>query len=157
MGLLGRYFSSRDIKLVNSFNAELLGDIVQTVVILYKVAAAQTKTNVYGEASPETGKFFYTGIECTTWVDRADITTEDADFGPDRKQDVAFKFREFDLQLINIYPETGDIIKFNNRYHEIDNVVQEQFLGGVPEKSLSIIVNTHYARISKINTVERQT
>lgn len=157
MGLYGRYFSARDMKLVNSFNAELLGDIVQTLVIVYKIAPSQTTTNIYGEASPETGKFFYTGIECTTWIAREDILTEDADFGPDRKQDVAFRFREFDLQLINIYPEVGDIIKFNNRYHEIDNVVQEQFLGGIAEKSLSIIVNTHYTRLSKINTVVRQT
>jgi len=60
------------------------------------------------------------------------------------------------LQLINIYPEVGDVIQFNERYHEIDNVVQEQFLGGIDSKSHSIIVNTHYARISKLSLVERQ-
>ena len=42
------------------------------------------------------------------------------------------------------------------RYHEIDNIVQEQFLGGISDKSLSIIVNTHYARLSKLSLVNRQ-
>jgi hypothetical protein len=41
--------------------------------------------------------------------------------------------------------------------YEIDNVVQEQFLGGQPDKSWSLIVNTHYTRLSKLNLVERQT
>ena len=48
------------------------------------------------------------------------------------------------------------MIKFNNRFHEVDNVVQEQFLGGIEDKSHSIITNTHYSRLSKLNFVERQ-
>jgi hypothetical protein len=60
------------------------------------------------------------------------------------------------LQQINFFPQVGDLILFNERYHEIDNVVQEQFLAGQPDKSLSIICNTHYSRLSKINLVDRQ-
>ena len=155
MGLLGRFFSERDMKVIGSWNGELMGDIIQTQVFVFKMCAVETKTNVYGETGPE-GKKFYPGVEITALIDRADIDTTYDDFGPDRNQAVVFKMREDMLKLINIYPEIGDIIKFNERYHEIDNVVQEQFLGGVAEKSFSIIVNTHYKRLSGLNLVERQ-
>ena len=156
MSLLGRYFSERDLKFVASINAELMGDIIQTQVWIYKMAASEMKTNIYGESSPESGKFYYSGVEMTALIDRADIDTTFDEFGSDRNQAVVFKFREDNLKLVNIFPENGDIVKFNERYHEIDNVVQEQFLGGQAEKSLSIIVNTHYSRLSKLSMVERQ-
>jgi hypothetical protein len=157
MGLRGRFFSERDLKFINSTNGELMGDIIQTEIIIYKMAPTMTKTNIYGESSPETGKLFYPGVEMTALIERDALNTEYNDFGPQRSQTVAFKFRENMLKLVNLYPEMGDIIKFNQRFHEIDNVVQEQFLGGVEDKSHSIIVNTHYSRLSKLNFVERQT
>ncbi len=156
MGPLGRFFSPRDLKFHGSINAELMGDVIQTQIFLYKLCAAETKANVYGESDPDTGKVFYPGVEVTCLIDRADIDTTFDEFGSNRNQTVVFKFREANLQLVNIYPENGDIISFNQRYHEIDNVVQEQFLGGQAEKSWSIICNTHYSRLSKLSLVKRQ-
>lgn len=156
MGLRGRFFSERDLKLINSLNAELMGDVIQTTIIFYKVAADQTQTDLYGETDPATGKMFYPGVEITCLIDKADIDTPYDEFGPDRNQTVVFKFRENVLKLVNIYPEIADIIKFNNQFFEIDNVIQQQFLAGVEDKSHSIIVNTHFSRLSKLNFVERQ-
>ncbi len=155
MGDYGRYFSSRDISFINGVNRELDEDIIQTFVVLFKVAAAETNTNVYGESGAE-GKSFYPGIEITSLIERSDPTTDDEGFGPDRDQSVLFKFRELSLKSANFYPEVGDLILFNDRYHEVDNVVQEQMLGGQSNKSHSIICNTHYSRLSKINLVNRQ-
>ena len=124
--LRGRFFSTRDLRVINSFNGELMGDIIQTEIILYKMAADQIKTNLYGESDPTTGKMFYPGIEVTCLIDRADIDTNFDEFGPYRNQAVVFKFRENMLKLVNIYPEVGDIIKFNERFHEINNIVLEQ-------------------------------
>jgi hypothetical protein len=157
MGLAGRYFSARDLKVINSFNGELIGDIIQTEVTIYKIAVDATKTNVYGEAEQQSGGLtFFPGVEITALIDRADITTEYSEFGPDRKQDVVFKFRENMLKEVNLFPQVGDIILFNERYHEIDNVIQEQLLGGIADKSHSIICNTHYSKLSKLNLVNRQ-
>lgn len=156
MGLRGRFFSTRDLKVINSFNSELMGDIIQTTIIFYKMAADQTKTNLYGESDPATGKMFYSGVEITALIDKADIDTSFDEFGPDRNQDVVFKFRENMMKLVNIYPEVGDIIRFNNQFWECDNITQMQFLGGIEDKSHSIIVNTHYKRLSGLNFVERQ-
>ena len=154
--LPGRFFSRRDVAFMNGINDELLGNIIQTVVTIFKANAQETSTNIYGESKASVGKTFYPGIDITAYVDRAAIVTDVDDFGPNRKQNVAFRFLEKELENINFFPQTGDLVLFNVRYHEVDDVVQEQFLGGVAEKSLSIIVNTHYTRLSKIDLVERQ-
>jgi hypothetical protein len=155
MGLLGRYFSDRDRNLVGQINAELMGDIVQNVVLLYKLVIENVTTNIYGEVSQETGKIYYPGVEMTAFIERADENTEGDNFGPDRSQDLVFRFREKMLQTVNFFPEIGDIILFNERYYEINNTIQNQFLAGVPEKSHSIICNGHYTRLSKINIYNR--
>lgn len=156
MGLYGRYYSERDMKFINSINSELMDDIIQTLVVIHKLFPEQVKVNLYGESDPGTGKVFYPGVPVTALIDRRDIETPTDEFGPDRKQIVQFRFREKMLKEVNLYPENGDIIVFNEKYHEIDNVIQEQFLGGVDDKSFSIVCDTHYARLSKLSIFERQ-
>ena len=155
MSLPGRYFSEIDISFINGINNELLGDVIQTEATLFKMAADQTSTNIYGESKPSTGKQYFPGVELVCLIDRADMTTDADEFGPDRKQNVAFKFMEKDLQLCNFFPQTGDLVLFNAMYHEIDDVVQQQLLGGQPIKSFSVIVNTHYTSLSKVDLVSR--
>ncbi len=154
----GRYFSQRDMNMLGSVNAELVGDIIENVIQLFKIAAGETSLNIYGESKSETGKVFYSGIDMTALIQREDITGEDNQgFGPDRNQSVVYKFRERDCIATGFFPEIGDIIAYNERFYEIDNVIQEQFLGGHPDKSWSFICNTHYSRLSKLNIVERLT
>lgn len=154
--LYGRYYSQRDMKLIGSFNAELMGDIIQTLIVIHKFVPEAVKINLYGESDPKTGKVFYPGVAITALIARETIETPADEFGTDRKQIVKFAIREEMLKKVNLYPENGDIIVFNERYHEIDNVEQEQFLGGVEDKSWSIICDTHYSRLSKLSIFERQ-
>lgn len=155
MSTFGRFFSERDLRLINSINAEFMGDILEAYVICFKIAAAHTSVNIYGESSPAEGKSFYAGVELTALTERSDPSTEDEGFGPDREQGTIFKFRENTCRDANYYPEVGDVILFNNKYFEINNIVREQLLGGQPEKSHSIICNAHYTRLSKLNIIER--
>lgn len=155
MGLRGRYFSQRDLNLVGQFNAELMGDIVEVLVQIFKISPSETKTNIYGETASETGKWYMPAIQISSLVERADMEAEYDDFGPNRRQDYVFKMREKMLKELNFYPEIGDIILFNDRYYEVDNVVQEQLLGGQPDKSHSIICNAHYTKITSLNVLER--
>jgi hypothetical protein len=154
--MLGRYFSERDMRFINSVNAELMGDIVQTLVVIHKMAPQEIKVNIYGESSPETGKVYYPGVPMTAFISRETIETPADEFGTDRRQIVKFSFREKMLKEVNLFPENGDIIVFNERYYSVDNVEQEQFLGGVDDKSFSIICDTHYARMSSLSIWERQ-
>lgn len=155
MGLKGRYFSARDLRMVNQFNAELMGNIIENIIQIYKICPNETKTNIYGETSSDTGKWYFPAIQISALVDRSDMDSEYDDFGPNRRQDYVFKMRENMLRDLNFYPEIGDVIFFNDRYYEIDNVVQEQLLGGQPDKSHSIICNTHYTKYTSLNIAER--
>lgn len=155
MGLKGRYFSQRDLNLVAQFNSELMGNIVEVLVQIFKISPNETKTNIYGETSAETGKWYFPAIQISALIERADMASEYDDFGPNRTQDYVFKMREKMLQQLSFYPEIGDVVLFNDRYYEIDNVVQEQLLGGQPDKSHSIICNAHYTKYTSLNIMER--
>ena len=156
MGTLGRYYSPRDMRLINSVNAELMGDIIQTLVVIHKLVPQEIQVNQYGESSPTTGKVFYPGVPMTALIKRETIETPADEFGTDRRQIVKFAMREAMLKQANLYPENGDIIVFNERYYSVDNVAQEQFIGGIDDKSMSIVCDTHYARMSALSVWERQ-
>lgn len=155
MGLKGRYFSSRDLKLVGQLNAELMGDIIENLVQIFKISPEETKTNIYGETAAETGKWYLPAIQISALVERPEMSADYDDFGPSRNQTHIFKLREKMCIQLNFYPEIGDIVLWNDRYYEIDNVVQEQLLGGQSEKSHSIICNAHYTKITSLNVLER--
>ena len=61
--LRGRYFSARDINFINSINAELMGDIIETIVTVFKIAASETK--VRGRAKKSASTFF--DMDNTLW------------------------------------------------------------------------------------------
>ena len=155
MGLRGRYYSQRDLNLIGSLNGELMGDIAENLVLIFKIATNETATNIYGETSAKTGKWYLPGIQISSLTERPEMTTDEDDFGPNRSQTHIFKMREKMLKELSFYPEIDDVIFWNDRYYLIDNVVQEQLLGGVSEKSHSIICNAHYTKITSLNIVQR--
>lgn len=149
------YFGQMDLDFINSINAELMGEIIENIIQIFKISPTETKTNIYGEASAETGKWYLPGIQISALVERPEMTTEYDDFGPSRSQTHLFKMREKMCIQLNFYPEIGDVVLWNDRYYEINNVVQEQLLGGQPDKSHSIICNAQYTRLSSLNIVQR--
>lgn len=155
MRLKGRYFSQRDMNLVNSVNAELMGDIIENLIKIFKISPDETQTNIYGETSAATGKWYEPAIMISSLTERPEMSAEYDDFGPNRQQTHIFKLREKACKDLNFYPEIGDIVEWNDRYYEVDNVVQEQLLGGVAEKSHSIIMNAHYTKLSSLNILPR--
>jgi hypothetical protein len=151
----GRYFSTRDLNMINSINGELMGDIIENIIDIFKISPSETKTNIYGETAAETGKWYFPAIKISALVERADMATSYDDFGPNRNQDYVFKMREKMMRQLEFYPEIGDIIFFNDRYYEINSVISEQLLGGQSDKNHSIICNAHYTRYTSLNILER--
>jgi len=154
MDYSGKWYSSRDRLFLNSINAELMRDVINVRVVLFKIVPV-TATNIYGEVSVKETRMYYPGVEMTALRKKDDPTTTGEVVGPSVEQIIKFAFREKSLQEANFYPEIGDLIFFNNRYCEIDNVIQEQLLGGQAEKSHSIVCDTHYSRLTAINIMER--
>lgn len=153
MGFLGRFYSERDMATLISLNRELLNDIIETIVIVYKISAYDTKVNLYGESDT---KMYYPGVQLYSLIEHPDPSTNNEDFGPDKIKVIRFRFSEDTCKREQIYPEIGDVVQWDNSYYEINNVMQEQHLGGVSEKSWSIIVDSHLSRLSRLNIEERQ-
>ncbi len=149
---MARFALERDIKFFESISRELVDVVVETAVILYKLIIDESKTNLYGESLSKT---YYEGVECTAMIERESSTSEYEGFGPDKNQLVEFRFNRFTLEDTGFYPEVGDIIFHNNAYFEIDNVREDQLIGGQVQNKFSIICSTFMTRRSTIQTEMR--
>jgi len=151
------FWGERDISMFNHINRELLREIIDTTCDFLKHDLFESKVNLYGEAL---NKFYKTGVRVAGLIDRTDQDYSTDEIGtPDVTQTIVFSFFRETLKEIDIFPEVGDIIKWNQEYWEIDSVIENQLLGGKhqdtshigPEwgQSHSIICNTHLSSRSK--------
>lgn len=154
---MARFALDRDIDFFNSVSRELVDEVVDTLCMIYKLSVDDTKTNLYGESL---SKWYKTGVPAPAIIDRDQSDTDYTDFGPDRTQNVEFKFNRFQLKEKGIYPETGDIIGHNDAYFEIYNVRDDQYIGGRtgrldPKERFSIVCQTVMVRRSGLNIEDR--
>ena len=151
---MARFALNRDIRFFEGISRELVDAVVTTAVILYKLIIEDSKTNLYGESLSKT---FFQGMECNAIIDRQDTAANYEGFGPDANQSVEFRFNRFTLEDKGFYAEIGDIIFHNNAYFEIDNVREDQLIGGRTGdiEHFSIICSTFMTRRSTIQTEMR--
>lgn len=74
----GRYFTRRDVRLMNSLNGELLNDIIEQFVIVYKINPNETEANLYGESLD---KIYYEGVKINCLVETDPQSTNYEGFG----------------------------------------------------------------------------
>jgi hypothetical protein len=147
-----RFALNRDIKFFESISRELVDAVIETTVVLFKLAIEDISTNLYGESLD---KSYFKGTECTAVIERDDSSVSYEGFGPDSGQSVEFRFNRIKLKGKGFYPEIGDIIMHNDAYFEIDNVREDQLIGGQSGEKFSIIVSTFMTRKSSIQTEMR--
>jgi hypothetical protein len=157
------YGGSRDVSLFRNMNRELLRNIITQEIAYYKIGLNQTVTNIYGESSE---KYFKDPVLLTCLITRGDQNFNDDDFGPDVTRDVSFAFLRDDLVDLNLVPEDGDIISWQESYYEVHSITENQLVLGKSEQynmtnlsnfgsSLSIICNTHLTRAERLG-INRQ-
>ena len=151
---MARFALERDIKFFKSISSELVDEVIQTSVTFYKLIVEESKTNLYGESMSKT---YYQGINVDAIIERDDTQATYEGYGADRQQTVEFRFNRWTLKEKNFYPEIGDIIYHNDAYFEVDNVREDQLIGGRPEERYSIICDTFMTRRSNIQTEMRTT
>jgi len=153
---MARFALGRDIRFFEGISRELVDAVIDTAVVLYKLVIEDSKTNLYGESLSKT---YYQGVECTAIIQRDETTSNYEGFGADTSQNVQFRFNRFTLNEKGFYPEVGDIIFHNEAYFEIDNVTEDQLVGGRVEsgdgEKFSIICSTFMTRRSSIQTEMR--
>lgn len=157
----------RDVSLFRTLNRELLNRIMDAEIDLYQIAVEDSNTNIYGEAID---KPYSIPIRLMTYIDAQDNSYEYNEFGPDNKQQVNFIFLRDDLRLKETYPNIGDIIKWNNTYWEISNIIDNQlFINKSDDTSIyadpnintedfgwqvSITCQAYMTRKTKLNIIE---
>ena len=92
MALFG---SSRDVSFVRRMNRELMGNIISQECAFYKYKLAETKVNIYGEASSE--RFFDGPVLLNALITPSDNVSPTSDIGVDFDWPVNFAFLRDDL------------------------------------------------------------
>ena len=157
--------SIRDASLVRHLNRELLHDVITQQCAVYKLKLAETKVNIYGEASG--AKYYNDPILLNCLIDRGEMSQPTNDFGVDYAREVEFKFFRDDLVDSKLVPEVGDIILYYQDYFEVDTVIENQLWSGKDPRfpynqnplnpglegfgmDVSIICKTHYTSADRV-------
>lgn len=152
MALFGR---NRDISLFRKMNKELLNRIIVQEVGYYKMDLTKTDSNVYGESVEKT---FLDPVLVTCLLERGDKSTTPEETTVDIDRTLTVRFLRDILVEINLFPEIGDIILWNEDYYEINTLNENQLIVGKDPSysyesgldnygsSWSIIVTAQYTR-----------
>ena len=111
-----KFISLRDVTFFKGIARELVDDVVQDAVVLFKVNLNETKVNIYGES---VNKTWFPGVQLYALINKEPETAEYDGFGANTNQNVEFRFDRWMCEEKNTYPEIGDVIYFNNAYYEI--------------------------------------
>lgn len=151
------FSGERDMSLFRRLNKELITDIIDTEIYYYKVILENTKTNLYGEADT---KIFYDPVKIPCLIDRDNRENIFDDFGNDYTRGIAFYFLRDTLVEMNMYPEIGDVIDWNNEHHIVDGTLNNQYFGGKNPRTwdggdehgydVSILCMTHVAKKTQL-------
>ena len=151
----GRFLRSRDLSFFDTVNKELIGDpksnkngVINQEVIVYKISTYETQPNLYGESS--SGRVYKNGIKLACIIEAADFDYEIPEFGPDLNQDGTFSFLRQSLIDADFVTEIGDVIEWNYAYWEINEIQENQLIGGMQENNHSVVCNAYLSEQSRI-------
>ena len=155
--------SNRDFDLLVNINRELIKDIVEQEILYHKLSLEDTNVNLYGESLQ---KSFWNAVKLNCLITRGDQVIDIQEFGPDLGRQASFAMLRPDLEDVNVVPEVGDIVQWQNDFYEVDTVRENQLFLGRDKSynltsttsgfgsSLSIIVDCHLTRADKVGIAE---
>jgi hypothetical protein len=147
-----KFVSDRDVSFFKGIARELVDDVIQNALVLFKINLNETKINIYGESMNKT---WYPGVEVFGLIDKEPETTTYEGFGADTNQSITFKLDRWMLEEKSIYPEVGDVIFWNQSYFEIDNTSEIQMAGGQTYNNFSVVCSTFMVSKSSLNIEHR--
>tara|TARA_R110000787_G_scaffold89316_5_gene189186 strand:- start:399 stop:1061 length:663 start_codon:yes stop_codon:yes gene_type:complete len=155
MPIFGR---QKDRHLIKHFSTEVLQDILDTPVIIYKPYISRTNTNIYGEGT-DGDKNYRAGVVLYAAINREDQEWSQTDLGVDITQKGTFAFLNEHIWGVSnsaqgnqsaysshnstfnptvsgedeedgFAIEIGDLIYYDSQYWEIDTTIKNQYLSG---------------------------
>lgn len=156
------YGGQRDISLFRKLNKELINELADVTVDIYKISLSTTNSNLYGESE---AKDYLPPVRVACLINATNQDWSADEFGSDLVQTATFSFLRDTLKDdADIVLEVGDMIKWNENYWEIDGIAENQFvvgknpdtdhIGGTFGGNHSIICSTHLSRRTKLS-IER--
>lgn len=113
--------------LFRKLNYELVSDIVDTEIEYYKIALDETNSNIYDESVT---KFYYDPVLVHCLLNKDDPTFSENEVSQQTyTQTATFNFLRDMMVERELFPEVGDIIKYDNEYFEIDSVIENNYFG----------------------------
>ena len=100
-----RFNSPRDVRFFRQISTEMVDDVIETPVVIYKLNVGETSYNLYGESL---AKQYYSGFETFCVIQREDTATNYEGFGSDVGRNSTFRFNRHTLVDADFYPEVGD-------------------------------------------------
>lgn len=159
--------SSRDASFIRLINREMIQRISGIEVAIYKLAVSETLHNIYDET---TKKMYYNPIRMHAIITEDDVEWSVTDIGnAEGSKTIKFAFLRDDLVDIDLVLEVSDIIKYDNKFFTVDNVIDSRYwwgrnpstlIGQVESEysdfgySVSIIAAAHMTSISNLNIVD---
>ena len=148
------FVPQKEFDLINAMNEELIDEIVGQSVDIYKVNIDKTDENLYGES---TTKYYDIGFRVNCLILYNEPTIQQEEFGADLNADIEMYFQRENLSSgsLNFYPETGDIVDWNDFYWEINGTTEPQLFAGHPNFKHQIKATAHRSRLSTLQIEER--
>jgi hypothetical protein len=140
----GLFVRDKAYNFYNHINRELVREIIDNPINLYKISPYDTSANIYGESD---AKRYYPPVTIYGLINNSpeEVTTDD--FGPDTTQVLVVAFNREMLRVQhNILPEVGDIMEWNSSYFEITNVDESKMPGGHTEYDFTYVCYAHMTR-----------
>ena len=154
-----RFYSQKDRDFFDRVNNELVGDltsitdgVINQTAVLYQISRQETKTNMYGEAAG--GKLYKPGVQIAALVTADDFDFNTDEFGPDMRQNASFAILRQSLIDADIRPELGDLVDWNLCHWEVNNMNENQLVGGQVDNNWSVVLSTFLVRRSNLQ-IER--
>lgn len=147
-----KFISERDVAFFKGLAREVVDDIIQNAIVLFKINLNETKINLYGESINKT---WHPGVELYALLNKEPENVQYEGFGSNNTQNITFKLDRDNCEEKGIYPEIGDVIFFDKSYYEIDNTNEVQFVGGQPYNNFSIVCSAFMVNKSALNIEER--
>ena len=139
----------RDMNLFNKLNQQLIQKFIDTTVQLLKLDPTSTKQNVYGQAMT---KFYMQPIKLYALIQHQQPQIVDQLYGVNYQNFLKLRLNIQMLKQIKVYPEVGDVIKYNKSDFQISKVINNQFIGGQVKNQFSLILHCVHTAVSKTQT-----
>jgi hypothetical protein len=167
MPIFGR---NNDRNLIKHFSNEVLTNILDTPVTVFKLSLNKSNTNIYGEGN-DAYKTWKVGVKLYATVLTDDQEWSNTDFGLDINQKITFAFLNEHINDVQIggldgafIVDPGDIVHYDSHYWEINSTNRNQYLFGRNSniqsavngtiehgESLATVATAHLTRRSKLN------